>query len=371
MNSTVAENIQTQIDDTINNAVKGVGKVNIIIAGKTGVGKSTLINSVFRGELAKTGSGQPVTQRTEEISKEGHPITIIDTKGLELEDYEKIIGELTEVINERSAEHDENKHIHVAWLCIHEDGRRIEDAEKKLSQMLKEKKIPVVVVITKSRSDNGFREEVKRILPSAAAVVSVRAITEQIEDDGETISLKEKGLNDLISETAKLLPDAKQRAYANAVNSRHAAAMKLKIEQAEKEVNIAAGLAMAAGATPIPFSDAAMLVPIQVGMLAKVGVTFGMEASTATVTTLVTSSLGAGAATLAGRTLVTGLLKMVPGIGSVAGGAIAGATAATLTKTLGKTYISILTSFIERNPGKELDIELIAGELKKKLSFSK
>ena len=177
MNTPTSENIHDHIDDAIKSAVKGVGKVNIVIAGKTGVGKSTLINSVFRGELAKTGSGQPVTQRTEEISKDGHPITIIDTKGLELQDYEKIIGELTEVINERSAEHDENKHIHVAWLCIHEDGRRIEDAEKKLCEMLKEKKIPVVVVITKSRSDNGFREQVKEALPSAAAVVSVRAIT--------------------------------------------------------------------------------------------------------------------------------------------------------------------------------------------------
>lgn len=95
-----------------------------------------------------------------------------------------------------------------------------------------------------------------------------------------------------------------------------------------------------------------------------------MEASTATLTTLVTSAFGAGAATLAGRALVTGLLKMVPGVGTVAGGAIAASTAAGLTKALGTAYISILTSFIEEHPGKPLDINLIASELKKKLSFS-
>ncbi len=369
MNAVIPE-IQSPFDEAIKDAIKGSGKVNIIIAGKTGVGKSTLINSVFRGELAQTGSGQPVTQHTEEISKEGHPITIIDTKGLELQDYEKIIGELSEVINDRSEHHDENKHIHVAWLCIHEDGRRIEEAEQKICAMFKEKNIPVVVAITKSRADNGFSGQVKEALPSAAAVISVRALTEKIDNDGETITLKEKGVGDLITATAKLLPEAKQRAYANALNSKHAAATKLKIEQAEKEVNIASGLAATAAAVPIPFSDAIALIPIQVTMLAKVGITFGMETSTAALTTLVTSALGSSAATLAGRTLVTGLLKMIPGVGSAAGGAIAAATAITLTKTLGAVYISILTSFIEKNPGKALDIELIASELKKKLSFS-
>lgn len=361
--------IQNQIDEVIKEAIKGSGKVNILVAGKSGVGKSTLVNSVFRGELAQTGSGRPVTQRIEEITKEGHPITIVDTKGLELQDYEKIIGELGEYISECSDHHDENKHIHVAWLCIHEDGRRIEDAEQRLCTMLNEKNIPVIAVITKSRSDNGFREEVKTALPTAVDAVSVRAIPEIIEDDGETITLKEKGLNDLIKSTASLLPEAKQRAYANALSSRHNAATKLKIEQAEKEVNIAAGLAAAAGATPIPFSDAVALVPIQIGMLAKIGITFGMETSTATLTTLVSSVLGASAVTLAGRALVSGLLKMVPGAGSAVGGTIAATTAAALTKALGAAYISVLTNFIENNPGKQLDIELISSELKKKFSF--
>lgn len=360
-----------QIDEAIKESIRGSGKVNIIIAGKTGVGKSTLINTVFRGEMAKTGSGEPVTQHAEEISKPGHPLNIIDTKGLELKDYEKIIGELSETISERAASHDENKHIHVSWLCIHEDGRRIEEAEKKLCEVFKEHKIPVIVVITKSRSDQGFRDQVKKALPSAAAVLSVRALAEKIDDDGETITLKEKGLNELISETGRLLPEARRRAYANALNSRHAASMKLKIEQAEKEVNIACAAAGAAAAAPIPFSDAIALVPIQVGMLAKVGITFGMETSTTTLTTMITSALGSTAATLAGRALVTGVLKMIPGIGSVAGGAIAATTAVALTKTLGTAYISILTSFIEKNPGKELDIDLISKELKKKLSISK
>ena len=324
-------NTPASIEEAIDGALKGSGKINVIIAGKTGVGKSTLINTVFRGDLAKTGSGRPVTQGTEEISKHGHPVTIIDTKGLELKDYDTIAGELTDVIDTRSHSEDENQHIHVAWLCIHEDGRRVEEAEIELCRLFADKKIP--------------------------------------DDDGDSITLKPKGIDKLIVETARLLPEAKKRAYANALSSRHVAATRLKIEQAEKEVIFAATAAGAVAAVPIPFSDAVGLVPVQVGMLAKIGITFGMEISTTALTTLVTSTLGAGAATLIGRTLVTGLLKMIPGAGSVVGGTIAAATASALTKALGSAYISVLSSFIEQNPDKELDMTLIAAELKKRISL--
>lgn len=104
-------------------------------------------------------------------------------------------------------------------------------------------------------------------------------------------------------------------------------------------------------------------------MLAKIGSTFGMEMSTTAITTLVAGALGGGAATLAGRALVSGVLKLIPGVGSVVGGAIAATTAATLTKLLGDTYIGVLTDFCKKNPGAPIDVQHISAELKKRFLF--
>src|SRR5690554_5121518 len=83
------ENIELtkMIGSAFDEALKRRGIVNILIAGKTGVGKSTLINSVFQGNFASTGQGKPVTTCTRQIKKRGIPLSIYDTRGLEMEDF--------------------------------------------------------------------------------------------------------------------------------------------------------------------------------------------------------------------------------------------------------------------------------------------
>lgn len=43
--------------------------INVVVAGKTGSGKSTLINNVFREKMAETGTGMPITQETTKSKK--------------------------------------------------------------------------------------------------------------------------------------------------------------------------------------------------------------------------------------------------------------------------------------------------------------
>ena len=132
----------------------------------------------------------------------------------------------------------------------------------------------------------------------------VRAIPDEL-DDGHT--LPPMGLADLVSATAEVIPEGQRRALA--------AAQKASIDYKKKIghgiVGTAATAAAAAGASPIPFSDAFILVPIQVVMLAGITSAFGLELSVGFLSTLVASAIGATGSTFAGRTIAANLLKLV------------------------------------------------------------
>ena len=325
----------------IENALQEMGTCNVLIAGRTGVGKSTLINSIFHGRMAATGHGRPVTRAARFISKEGVPLGVWDTRGLEMADFQETLGELTELVERRCTDPDPRRHIHVAWLCLHEDGRRVQAAERDLCRTLAAH-MPVLGVITKARSDDGFRAEVERLLPQAENILRIRAIAETL-DDGHT--LKPMGLDDLVDATMKRLPEATRQAFAAAQK----VSLSQKKQQARRIIITCSGGAAAAAATPIPFADAAILVPLQVAMLARVSALYGLDVSRSYVSGLVTAALGPTAATVGGRALVANLLKLVPGAGTVLGGAISAATAVTLTTALGETYIATLNAVFAKS----------------------
>ena len=128
-------------------------KLNLLILGKTGTGKSTLLNSLVGEKVEETGIGKPITERgifPHETSINGKNVVIYDSWGLEVdksEEWEKIIKDELE---KRGVDKDIKDWFHSVTYCIQAGGNRIEDFDKKIIKQFTDQKYNVVIALTKS-----------------------------------------------------------------------------------------------------------------------------------------------------------------------------------------------------------------------------
>jgi len=102
-------------------------------------------------------------------------------------------------------------------------------------------------------------------------------------------------------------------------------------------------------------------------MLAGISSAFGLDHSAAFLSVLVAAATGSTGSTLAGRAIVGGLLKLIPGGGTLVGGAISGATAAALTATLGEVYSATLVAAFHESHGEAPDAGTVEREFRRRL----
>lgn len=324
-----------EILDLTEKEIQKMPPVNILLVGKSGVGKSTLINSVFREQLADTGIGKPVTQHLKKISKDGIPINLYDTQGLELSEdiQQKVTSEFFELIHQQKGTKDE---IHVCYYCIQATGARIEEAEIKLIESLASK-LPVILVLTMSIGDQAraFEEYIRKLdLP----LVGVQSILAQPYMISEDLTLPAFGLKELIQKTLNILPSKTKKAFTNA----QVVDIAEKVKAAKKWTKRYILTTFGVGFTPIPFSDASVLIPMQITMMAHITAIFGVSINQATIVSVIGAVGGTGSATFIGRTIVSSAFKFLPGVGTIVGGLISGTTASVVTSALGYSYIQTL-----------------------------
>jgi uncharacterized protein (DUF697 family)/GTP-binding protein EngB required for normal cell division len=335
-----AEDLFGQFFDRIEEEEKKMQTANLMVVGKTGVGKSTLINSVFRENLADTGIGTPVTRHLRRITKSGVPLTIYDTKGLELdkEVQQTIEKEILSEIDRLIKQNDKENFIHMIWYCINSASRRIEDFEIGWIRSFSER-IPVIVVLTQSigKEYKILDDYIQDLNLPVKGVRSVLARDLEISDE---FVLPAFGLKELVDMTFDCLPEAAHAAFINAQKVN----IERKLESANKAILPFVTAAFAEGFSPLPFADAALLVPTQLGMLARLTVLFGIPINKSFLTALLSGVLGTGGATAIGRTIVANIFKFVPGVGTVAGGTISGTTAAVITAALGLSYNQVMVA---------------------------
>ena len=359
----------------IKERIEGLTELNIIVMGKSGVGKGTLINSFFRDKPAETGIGRPVTRDIKEIRRKGYPLHIYDTPGLELgaEQQTRVKNKIMEMIEDGIASNDINRAIHCIWYCINVAGNRFEEAElnwlRELTDATSKTHVPVIVVLTQGYPrtkaiDMKLMLEHENL--NVASVVPVLA--QDMNFDGE-YTAKAYGLDTLINVMTSALPDELQ----NTLQNLQIADMDLKRRHARKIVAAGVTAAFGEGFTPIPFSDAALLVPTQITMIAGITSVYGVDINTGSLVAIISSTIGGAGTTILGKSLVANIIKMIPGVGSVAGGMISGGIAATLTAALGEAYIHVMDlvcrenvdlSFVSSEEGRNIIQRVFEDELK-------
>ena len=126
---------------------------NVLIIGKTGVGKSTLVNALFGEYLSETGVGIPITKNIAEYRKKGFPITVYDTPGLEMyaETNQQIRKEVAHILSNGYQE-DSQKKIHMVFYCINDRASRFEKTEEDWLKEIDNIGIPIILVLTQTLS---------------------------------------------------------------------------------------------------------------------------------------------------------------------------------------------------------------------------
>lgn len=336
MTSNAGDFSQQDANRAWDKGVREVGRFNLALFGKTGVGKSTLINAIFGAEVAATGVGQPVTQDSHLYVTHAGALGLYDTKGIEIgTSGQQLLHEVRALLASKQTA-DASEHIHAAYYCVRAGALRLEGQEVDFIRGLHELGLPVFLVMTQVHRRNGtFREEhvtfAQHIYDQGLPIHSGRPYLTMAMAD-TSLGYDQHGMVELLDATYEKMPEAVQPALAAAQRVN----FELKKRSAKKIIAAAATSAGAVGATPVPFADASLLVPIQMTMMGSIARVYGVPLNSALAASLASTAL----AVQAGRTLVAGALKLLPGVNFVAYG-ISAAVASGFTTSMGLTWMRI------------------------------
>ena len=310
------------------------------------------------------------------------PINFIDSIGFERsgDQVQELIRELEQMKKDcaraGSIENGQKKLAHMVWYVVEASQSRIQEHDYHVIEKVFGKDgydVPVLIISTKNdiaskEQRDAIREvyETKGVgehpplkqLPQVVGFVEVIAkskdkvspdfcpdcgrddivnskkkSTWHCEDCGCNGQLEHQSsnLDQVVGITHKHIPEYTRKSFAIAQN----VVMSAKVPFVTGVIATHTATAFGVGWSPIPFSDAPILLGVQVSMVQSLAAIYGVSKHVKAV-----SFGGQIVAAATGWGIASGL-KFIPGVGTIIGGAIDAGVASTITLTLGITYAHI------------------------------
>ena len=211
--------IKNKIEERIKNYKfsENLNHFNILILGRAGIGKSTLINSILEledtPEAAPTGIGKAVTWGEPKgyISKTKKGLRLWDSQGIDKEknDISKVVQTVKKLIDDASINNNPDKFIHCIWYCV--TGERFEESEResliKLMKIYDDDTLPIVIVYTEAYNEedaDAVSDEIKNVLKEKINkdkeinICKIVAKNKEIKFGKETYIIEKQGIKELM-----------------------------------------------------------------------------------------------------------------------------------------------------------------------------
>ena len=212
------------IEERINNYKfsESLNHFNILILGRAGIGKSTLINSILElegtPEAAPTGIGKAVTWGEPKgyISNTKKGLRLWDSQGIDKEknDISKVVQTVKKLIDEASINNNPDKFIHCIWYCV--TGERFEESEResliKLMKIYDDDTLPIVIVYTEAYNEEdseAVSDEIRNVLKEKINkdkeinICKVVAKNKEIKLGGDKYIIEKQGIKELMDISLK------------------------------------------------------------------------------------------------------------------------------------------------------------------------
>lgn len=343
-----------------------MSKVSIIVMGKTGAGKSTLINALLGEHRAQTGVGTAITTKNEiyHTWKHGRQLELLDTVGLELNNslnrktLASIEARIRDLSDEYMNEYSDLDEVFMVWYCVNPNNNRFEDFEAEFIKSIRlEYEIPFLIVLTQCW-DSDHAENMKREIRNLYPGIPIETVLAEPFKTGP-FSIPSYGVDELYQHSISkfnefkinLLDDKLERvnhdvAMNDDILQRHIRNAKALVEKHAKR-------AFKIGCIP-GVSLVALQAPFH-AMYKSVANEFGIKLDEDAVTTIV-------------AIWITGLLTSV----ILAIPVVAGALAKSLLEDYGKQYVDSIVAVVRSSSMYDLsDSKLMAERINNELKLRK